>query len=199
VPQLCSFRDLIRRVRAGDQQAATDLVRQYEPAIHKAIRAPLVSLRLHRLLESADISQSVLANFFLRTTAGWFQLDDPEQLLKLLTTMARNQVRDEARRHQAECRDWRRLAPDASGESLDTLMDTGPTPSKIVAGHELVAEVYRRLPDEERELVEERVQGTAWAAIAAQRGDQPEALRKRLTRALDRVFHQLGLGKRNGR
>jgi RNA polymerase sigma-70 factor (ECF subfamily) len=189
---------MIRRVRAGDQQAAAELVRQYEPEIHKAIRAPLISLRLHRVLESADISQSVLANFFTRTAAGGFDLEHPEQLLKLLVTMARNQVRDEARKHQAGRRDRRRLAVGAGAASLETIMDTGPAPSKVVAGQELLEQIYRRLSTEERELAQQRAQGTDWATIAAAHGGTAEAVRKRLSRALERVFRQLGLGELSG-
>jgi hypothetical protein len=34
----------------------------------------------------------------------------------------------------------------------------------------------------------------SWAAIAAETGEQPDAPRKRLARALDRISHLLGLG-----
>src|SRR5262249_19780647 len=45
-----SFGELIARVRAGDEQAAADLVRRYEPAIRRAARVRLVDTRLNRLL-----------------------------------------------------------------------------------------------------------------------------------------------------
>src|SRR5262249_9181972 len=61
------------------------------------------------------------------------------------------------------------------------------------AGAELLAEVQRRLSAEERQLVELRREGLAWAAIAARLGGSPEALRKQHARALDRVTREVGL------
>jgi RNA polymerase sigma factor (sigma-70 family) len=195
VLQESSFRDLIRRVRAGNQQAATELVRQYEPEIKNAIRVPLLRVRLRRLLDATDICQSVLATFFVRAAAGRFRLDHPEQLLKLLVTMARNKVKDEARKHQAFRRDQRRIEDSVVDGTLEALLDSAPSPSEIVAGRELVRELYRQLSAEERYLAEQRVQGHEWATIAANLGRSPAALRKQLGRAIGRVGQQLGLDR----
>ncbi|MBI3466204.1 MAG: hypothetical protein HY000_24585 [Planctomycetes bacterium] len=54
-----SFREMIRRVRAGDEDAATELVRQYEPEIRREVRMRLTDPRLRRGIESVDICQSV--------------------------------------------------------------------------------------------------------------------------------------------
>jgi RNA polymerase sigma-70 factor (ECF subfamily) len=67
------------------------------------------------------------------------------------------------------------------------------SPSQHAAGRELLVEFRKRLSSEEAELVDLRVQGREWADIAAERKESAEALRKRLTRALDRVAQQLGL------
>ena len=58
---------------------------------------------------------------------------------------------------------------------------------------DLLQEVQRRLSAEERRLLELRNQGCDWAAIASELGGSSEALRRRLSRALDRVAEQLGL------
>ena len=65
-----SFVDLMRRVRAGDEQASAELVRRYEPAIRVAIHVRLNDSGLRRLLDSMDICQSVLGNFFARAASG---------------------------------------------------------------------------------------------------------------------------------
>jgi hypothetical protein len=54
-------------------------------------------------------------------------------------------------------------------------------------------EVRRRLSPDVQEVLELRNQGEDWAAIAARLGGSPEALRKKLARAIDRVAEQLGL------
>src|SRR5205085_2247872 len=95
-----SFAQFIRRIRAGDAQAAAQLLQQYEPAIRLEVRLRLRDSRLRRLFDSMDICQSVLGSFFLRAAAGQYDLDQPEQLLKLLVAMVRNKVAYHARRHQ---------------------------------------------------------------------------------------------------
>src|SRR5438128_11905211 len=95
-----SFADLIQKVRAGDHEAAAILVRRYEPSIRRAVRIRLVDARLGRVLDSMDICQSVLASFFVRAALGQYELDKPEQLLKLLATMALNNLVDHARQEQ---------------------------------------------------------------------------------------------------
>src|SRR5437764_5832423 len=107
--------DLMRRLRAGDGTAAAELVRRYEPEIRRAVRVRLTDPRLRRVLDSLDVCQSVLGNFFVRVAAGQLQLDRPENLLRLLVTMARNKVLDHARRQQAARRDQRRVATDDLG------------------------------------------------------------------------------------
>src|SRR4051812_55008 len=47
-----AFRDLIRRVRAGDEAAAREVVRIYEPAIRREARVRLVDTRLRRMFDS---------------------------------------------------------------------------------------------------------------------------------------------------
>jgi DNA-directed RNA polymerase specialized sigma24 family protein len=187
------FQELIRRVRAREEDAATELVRRFKPEIHSSIRLFLSSFRLRRVLDISDISQPVLATFFARVVEGHFQVDDPEQLLKLLATMARNKVRDEARRHRAQRRDGRRLQEKMSEEGLDVFEAKGPTPSQVVAGHELLAAFYRHLTVEERRLAEQRTQGMSWAAIAVQEGSTTEAVRKKLSRGCNRAARLLGM------
>ena len=79
-----NFDELIRRVRAGDEEAATVLVRRYEPAIRRAVRFRLTDARLGTLLDSMDVCQSVLASFFIRAASGPYELETPGQLRRLL-------------------------------------------------------------------------------------------------------------------
>jgi len=187
-----SFRELLRRVRAGDEAAAAALVRQYEPTIRRTIRARLGDAPLGRLVDSIDICQSVLANFFVRVSAGQFDLEEPQQLLKLLVTMARNRLFDLARRQQTRRRDQRRQHPEGDA-ALEGVADDAATPSRIVAGRELLQRVREHLSEEERFLLEQRAQGRGWDEIAATVGGRPDALRMKHHRSIDRVARELGL------
>ena len=186
-----SIDELIRRVRAGDQDAAAELVKRYEPAIRRAVRFRLADARLGSLLDSIDICQSVLGSFFIRAAAGQYNLETPEQLLKLLTTMARNKLISQARKQHTQSRDKRRVTSGAQG--VEQLVSTSPSPSKQLAVRDLLQEIKRRLSADERRMLELKNKGEDWAAIAIELGGTPEALRRRLSRALDRVAKELGL------
>ena len=181
------FRDLIRRIRGGDQQAAAELVRQYEPEIRRAVRMRLNNPKLGRVLDSMDVCQSVMGRFFVGAAAGQFDLEHPAQLLRLLVTMAKNRVIDHARKPSNR--------PDSFGadDREYQVPGRGETPSVLVSQKELLAEFRRRLTPEELRISELRAAGHDWADVAAQLGGTPDALRKKLERAMDRISTQLGL------
>jgi len=198
------FKALIGRVRDGDEDAAAELVRRYEPAVRRAARVRLLDTRLNRMLDSMDVCQSVMASFFVRTALGQYELDTPDQLLKLLATMTRNKLANVVKAQGAQRRDFRRTKPgegdagagDSSEVGAGAFADVpgaSPTPSREVAAREMLDEARRRLSPEERRLLDDREAGRDWADIAAELGASPEALRKRLARAVDRVATELGL------
>ena len=138
-----------------------------------------------------DICQSVFASFFVRTAAGQFDIDQPEQLMKLLVAIARNKLAKQVQSQQRHRRDYRRVQ-DGEVDEGQFVADDG-SPSQIVAAQELLSKADRLLSDDERKLREMRKEGLDWAAIAEQLGSSPEALRKKLARAMDRVAHDLDL------
>src|SRR5262245_38967005 len=189
---LDTFTDLIRRIRAGDERAAEELVRQYEPLIRRVVRLHLEDQRLSRLFDSADVCQSVLASFFVRAAAGQYDLERPDQLVRLLVKMARNKLASEARRQGRQRRDHRRTA-DPDPEVLEQVAAAEPSPSQLVAGQELLHAFRQRLSDEERQLADLRGQGLGWADIAERLGGTAQARRVQWARAVDRVARELGL------
>lgn len=185
------FQELMVRVRAGDQEAAGEIVRRYEPAIRRTVRVRLLNSRLRRVLDSMDVCQSVLASFFVRVALGQYAVETPDDLTRLLVRMARNKVADRVRREQADRRDNRRV--EEQGSQVARVAAGCDTPSEYVSGKELLEEFRRRLSDEERELADQRALGREWLEIAATLRQTPEALRKRLARAIERVSQELGL------
>jgi RNA polymerase sigma-70 factor (ECF subfamily) len=184
------FRKLIQRVRGGDEDAATEIVHRYESMIRMTIRVRLDQSDLRRLLDSMDICQSVLANFFVRAASGQFELNTPEQLVKLLVTMARNKLINLANQQRAARRDHRRRQGNPEEQQV---ADTDPSPSRVVAYRELLQAVRGRLSEDERLLADLRGQGYSWVEVAAQLNENADALRFRLNRALDRVARDLRL------
>jgi RNA polymerase sigma-70 factor (ECF subfamily) len=180
-----SFLELMQKVRAGDQEAAAKLVRAYEPAVRRLVRIRLRSSRLRRVVDSVDICQSVLGAFFVRVALGDYDLSSPEDLQRLLAVMARNKIVSRAR--------LRSSSEEDGNPALEELASPEATPSQQLEARDLLEKFRQRLTDEERWLAEQRSLNRPWAEIAVERGDTPEALRKRLTRALDRVAGELHL------
>jgi RNA polymerase sigma-70 factor (ECF subfamily) len=185
------FQQLMQRVRSGDQEAAAELVRLYEPTIRRIARVRLADAHLQRQFDSMDICQSVLGSFFVRAALGQYELTTPDQLLSLLVSMSRKKLIDLTRRAGAARRDYRRLEKGAPDERQCVAGELSP--SQQVAGEELLVEFRKRLSEEERRLADQRAAGHDWNQIAVTFGGSPEALRKQLARAVDRVSCELGL------
>jgi RNA polymerase sigma-70 factor (ECF subfamily) len=185
-----TFTEFIRRIRAGDDRAARDLVERYEPVIRREVRMRLKDPRLNSRFDWTDVCQSVLASFFVRAASGQYHLEVPGQLLRLLVVMTRRKVANQARRHGAGRRDYRRLEP-CDQADLEGQPVSQPSPSRIAAGRELLEGFRRRLSEEERALVDLRAQGCDWPEIAAKLGGTAQARRKQFARAVNRVEQQL--------
>jgi DNA-directed RNA polymerase specialized sigma24 family protein len=185
-----SFEEFMQRVRAGDEGAAMALVQRYEPAIRRAVRVRLRDPRLRRLVETVDICQSVFASFFVRTSLGQYDLENPDKLVRLLVTIARNKVARQANREHAACRDQRRIS---AGADVGDCAAPGGSPSRQLAARELLYEARRRMTAEELRLLERREQGVGWAEIAGELGGTPDGQRVRLARTVARVSRELGL------
>ncbi|MEM7455171.1 MAG: ECF-type sigma factor [Planctomycetota bacterium] len=186
------FENLIQRVREGDEEAAFELVRAFEPEIRRDVRLRLTDRRLRRTLDSTDICQSVFSNFFVRAAMGEFEFDRPVQLLRLLSTMARNKVIDRHRYEKVRRpADGRQMVP-IDDFPMELPQNDG-TPSQIVEGRDLLEKIESRLTREEQEISALRRSGASWKEIASELGQSGEALRKQLARAIERVFSELGL------
>lgn len=183
------FQSLLVRVRQGDQSAATEFVRVFEPELRRVIRLRFTDPYLRRLADSNDICQSVMANFFVRAGLGQFQLSEPTSLLKLLAVMARNKVYNLARDRKRE----KDAQSDLGPEMLAVAPGRDPSPSQAIEIRELAAKARELLDPDEFALAQKRLQGRSWQEIAAETGESAEMLRKRYSRALSRVASRLGL------
>lgn len=172
-----TFQELLARVRAGDQDAMTELVRRYEPAVRRTVRVRLIDARLRRVLDSSDVCQSVMKSLLKPAALERYKLDTPDDLLKLLARMTRNKLVDQVRR--------------AKRPPEPPPPPPGPSPSKEAVFRELLALARERLSAEELRVWDMREAGLGWDEIAEQVGGTGEAVRKRMERAFDRVRKSL--------
>lgn len=187
-----SFAELIEGVKSGDELAATQLVQEFEPVVRRELRFRLRDSNARRELDSMDISQSVLTNFFVRVATRQYDLNEQSDLVKLLVTMTRNKVAEELRRRHRQRRDSRRTVLGVEGMPLAS---ADPTPSRVLAGKEILELVRHSLSGEERRLVDLRAQGLSWEEIADSLGGSADARRKQMARAIDEIVQKLGLGE----
>ena len=187
-----SLEQLMQRLALGDEDAAEELLRDYEPEVRRFVRFRLSSPTIRRFVDSLDVTQSVFAKFFVELRRGQISLQNSQQLRGFLFTMARNKLFDKTRREHAAKRDARRLSAQ-DGAARDSLTDDAPTPSEQLANNELVEMIRRQLSEDDLYLVEQRFDGRAWDDLADELGSTPDAIRKRMTRAVDRAARELGV------
>ena len=184
------FSLFVQRIRLGDDAAASELVRRFEPIVRRAVRMRLHDASLRSKFDSMDISQSVLGSFFVRAAKGEYELEHPEQLVALLATMARNKLTVETRRHRRQRRDDRRVVS-LDLKDIAQIAEDDSTPSREVANHELYGRVRASLSEQERTIADLRIDGLSWVDVAAQVGGEPQARRMQLVRAFERVAKEL--------
>ena len=147
------FPELLKRVRLGDQDAAVELVRRYESSIRRAVRLKLVDSRMTNALDSMDICQSVMGSFFYRAALGQYEMEKPEDLVRLLVTMARNKLTDQVRKQMTERRG--KGMPRRSDVAEIELPGRDPTASRVVSAREVLDAAMGRLSEEERRIAEQ--------------------------------------------
>lgn len=186
---LAAFQNLVQRVRGGDDEAAAELVRRFEPHIRRVVRFRLTDPALRAVMDSTDVVQSVLADFFCRAAAGRFEIETPDRLRRLLAVMVRNKI---IAKHRKE-----RIRAGTLGGAADEAdlrrVPNGAGPADEADWEDLLAEFRKRLSPEERAIVDRRRAGLAWDAIAGAFGGSADACRMRLRRAYDRVCEELRL------
>ncbi len=186
------FRNLLAKVRLGDQAAALELVRAYEPYVRAAIRKRIRDQAMLRHFDSMDSCQSVMASFFPRAALGQFEVAEPKQLVGLLVKMAQNKLAHQMRRHRQQCRDVR-VVVSADDTGFGDLQGSAATPDRIAGAREELARLRERLGPEERQMADLRGEGRDWNEIAAALGGTAEARRKQFQRALTAALVALGI------
>lgn len=185
------FQQWIVRVRSGDAEAAQELVRRYEKSVRIAIRFKLTSPSMRRQFDSMDVCQSVLASFFCRVAIGEYDLQTPEQLVGLLVRMAENKLKMKYRHHKQQKRDLSRIEADVMDQTA--VRAPVPGPEQQTQAREILDRLYAHLTPDEHAVAALRSLGMTWPEVARSLDQTEQAVRMRLTRALDRLSEKLGL------
>jgi len=170
---------LLARVQAGDEAALMLLLQRYEPRLRTAARVLLGPL-LRPHLDSLDLVQSVHRILVPGLREGKFDFAGPEQLVAMALTVLRRKV----------AHSWRKLK---SNESLD--VDAAPLatdhadddPARSAQARDGLEHLLSRVSEDERQLLELRLEGLSSTEIAARLGCDAHVLRARLSRLRQRL------------
>lgn len=188
-----NFDEPLRRLRAGDRDAAGELWLSFEPEIRRMLRVRLWQSGLRGREQTEDRVQSVALLFFDRLDRGKLddrlrELETPEELLNLLRKMAHGKYVDWIRRRGAQRRGAGKRQPLAS--QYEPPADSTRA-SQALQHDELVQQGLAMLSDEERRIAELLREGSSWQQIADCLGTTRESVRKHFYRAVDRLKRRL--------
>jgi len=129
-----------------------------------------------------DICNDVMADIVRRANEGKGNVDD---LMGYIFRAIDNQVLDTFRTLARQCRDFRRV----DGNSVEEmpLGTESPTPSQIAIRHEVLERVRTMLGPDDARAVDMMLENRDWKEIGSVLGAEPDAVRMRVRRALDRV------------
>jgi RNA polymerase sigma-70 factor (ECF subfamily) len=169
-----SDRSLLRRLRGGQQDAATELYFRYAQRLRALVRARC-SPQLSRRLEPDDIVQSVFRRFFRRVLQGDYDVPPGEELWGLLLVIALNKIRTEEAFTRAGKRDVRLCS-----EAPDPGLIEAPRQSEGAILQLCVEDALGQLPPQHRAMVELRIQGHEVAEIAQHTGRSKRTVERTL-------------------
>jgi RNA polymerase sigma factor (sigma-70 family) len=177
---------LLERLCHGDDQAAEQVFRTYEPYLRKVVRRQLPA-RLRAKFDSLDIVQSVWADVldgFRR--AGW-RFEDADHLRAFLVKATRHRFIDRYRQHQ---RALERERPLVEGEGDAGPASPAPRPSEVARADDLWDKLLALCPPEHHDILRMKRQGLEAPEIAARTGLHEDSVRRLLRQLARRLALQ---------
>jgi RNA polymerase sigma-70 factor (ECF subfamily) len=136
---------LIRRLKQGDQDAATAIYLRYAERLLQLAKS-----------QTPDLLQSVFRTFFRRAADGQYVAPEGDELWKLFLVMALNKIRTRGAFHRAKKRDYRRTVQGLEPEDAANQDDTQEAYHVLRLSIEDFIEQY---PDQHRDVVRLRIEG----------------------------------------
>jgi RNA polymerase sigma factor (sigma-70 family) len=166
--------------RAGDEAAARKLFDRYVDQVMKLARRHLNRPMAGRVDEE-DIAQSVFRTFFHRARQGQFQIDEAEDLCKLLARITVHKTFRQIAFHKRAKRDTHAETSEPQ-EMLMSRLTSGPTPQEAVAFVDQLEHFLNKLQPVERQILELRMEGHNNLEIADKLGISDRKIRRLMER-----------------
>ena len=169
---------LLRRYRAGEDDAATELYRRYAARLIE-LAAAKTSADVKRRVDPEEIVQSVFRTFFRRASLGEYEVPDGDELWKLFLVIGLNKIRAVSGFHKAAKRDVRHTA---GSETADRANAAVPDDVARRTLEMTIDELLAPLPESHREIIRLRIDGFEVSEIAERV--------KRAKRSVERILQE---------
>jgi RNA polymerase sigma factor (sigma-70 family) len=159
----------LKRIQAGDEAAARELLTRYESEVRLVVRRQLPRL-LRSRFDSLDFLQSVWGSFFRKVRSGPAEFEDSRHLVAFLARAAKNKVIDEYRRAGSRKQDMRREEPlwvDGRAKEVPAEIDS---PSELAQAREVFGRLRALVPEDRRTIVELKAEGLSSRDIGERLG-----------------------------
>ena len=174
----------IQGLRHGDRLIVEEFCQRYGAALER-LAAKHLPAGLQRRVGPEDVVQSVCRTFLRRTQGGEFHLNDSEDLWRLLCAITLTKVREQARFHLRQKRGVNQEASAVSADAMASVFHPaapGPTPAEAAEFADQFEQIIASLDDEERQVVDLRLQECTAEEMARRMGCSERTVRRILKR-----------------
>ena len=190
-----SCANLVARWRAGDEQAAAELVQRYTTRLVALARSRLSGSVAHRL-DPEDLVQSAYRSFFSKARRDSIEIEPNGDLWQLLVTITLHKLHNQMKRVTAQKRAAQKEQSFGSEDSLLGLrgfaLGGDPSPVEALALVDLLEKVMRSLEPAERRMLEMRLQGYTLAEVAAEVRCSERTVRRTVAEIKERLQRLFG-------
>jgi RNA polymerase sigma-70 factor, ECF subfamily len=185
-----SFEDLMARLRAGDNAAATEVFNRFTNRLIGLARRRLDKL-IRQKVDPEDILQSVYRSFFRRHAQGRFDVASWDNLWGMLTVITVRKCDYRRKFFRAACRDVERevVSPPAADPLTPEFeaLARDPTPSEAARLAETVELLMKELTDREQHMLALSLQGYDVAEISIRVARTERTVQRVLKRVRERL------------
>jgi len=187
------FQSLIARIRAGDREAATQVVERFAERL-KGLACRHLDRRMRPKVDPEDVVQSVFQSFFDRCRHDDLEFSGWDQLWALLAVMAMRRCAWESRWHRAARRDVRREIPDLAPQSdqnwLESFATRDQSPETALQLADTFSRVMVHMEEADREIIRLSLQGWTVGEISLELGRHPRAVYRVLQNLRQKLVEQ---------
>ena len=181
----------VEQLVRGDDAVVQEFWQRYGSRLQRFAEVRMAP-RLQQRVGPDDVVQSVCRTFVRRTRKGELRLSGSESLWRLLCAITLTKVRQHARFHYRQKRSVRRelaqseQSPEEATPFAEQLMGNEPTAEEVVAFAEQMEQLLNALDEDERLLVQLRLEGLRQDEIANRMGCSERTVRRLLSRVRSR-------------